>query len=458
MLHQEVFDRVVRECPEAVMMRGVLENALPPEMVDEVFNDTKSRQYTRKLVFSTLVQLLSLVVCRVRPSVNAAYQTMKDRLTVSVKSVYNKLNCAEPQVSEALVAASAERMAGVVDKMGSTLTPLIPGYPTRILDGNHFAATEHRIKELRFIGGGPLPGQALAVYDADYGLVSRTYLCEDGHSQERDILVELLGDIVAGELWIADRNFATTAFMWQVKTANAFFIVRRHATNGRVRLVGAERFVSQGESGRIYEQAVVIEDGLGNEFNARLIRIKLAHPTRDGDQVLELLTNLPEDVTAEQVASAYRQRWRIETAFAELDRVFEGEIESLGHPRAALLAFSLGLISYNALSTVKAALRKVHGEKKVQEEVSGYYLGMLMAAYWNGLDLVTDSEDWTDKFAHQSPQQMARTLINIARHVDLRRVKKHRRGPKKPAPKRSSPRKTPHVSTARILAMRKSIK
>ena len=43
----------------------------------------------------------------------------------------------------------------------------MPGYPIRILDGNHLAGTEHRIKELRALRAGALPGQALVVLDPD---------------------------------------------------------------------------------------------------------------------------------------------------------------------------------------------------------------------------------------------------------------------------------------------------
>lgn len=209
MLHKVVYERLVAKCPQAVMVRAALENALPPALVDEVFERVASRQYTRKLLFSTLVRLLSLVVCKVRPSVHAATQAMEGDLSVNAKSIYNKLNGTETQVTEALVSESGRRMAQLIDRMQAPLAPLVSGYQTWILDGNHLAATEHRLKELRSIGGGPLPGLALVVYDANRGLIHKTYLCEDGHAQERRPLVELLGELEPGGVWIADRNFAS---------------------------------------------------------------------------------------------------------------------------------------------------------------------------------------------------------------------------------------------------------
>ncbi|QDU30688.1 hypothetical protein ETAA8_58350 [Anatilimnocola aggregata] len=48
----------------------------------------------------TLVRLLSLVVCRVRPSVHAAYQAMEGTLQVIAKSVYKKLDGTEATVAK----------------------------------------------------------------------------------------------------------------------------------------------------------------------------------------------------------------------------------------------------------------------------------------------------------------------------------------------------------------------
>ena len=55
------------------------------------------------------------------------------------------------------------------------------------------------------------------------------------------------------------------------------------------------------------------------------------------------------------VADLYRRRWTIETAFAEMEKVLNGEINALGYPKAALFSFCMALVAYNVLSTVKGA-------------------------------------------------------------------------------------------------------
>jgi len=56
------------------MVEGVLHNALPASVLDDLFNRTAKHQYTRELLFSSMVDLMGQVVTGVRKSVCAAYQ------------------------------------------------------------------------------------------------------------------------------------------------------------------------------------------------------------------------------------------------------------------------------------------------------------------------------------------------------------------------------------------------
>jgi IS4 transposase len=87
-----------------------------------------------------------------------------------------------------------------------------------------------------------------------------------------------------------------------------------------------------------------------------------------------MLTNLPRRVSGKRVADLYRKRWTLETAFQHLEAYFHSEINTFGYPKAALFGFCLALVAYNLLAVVLAALRGVHGEEKVDEEVSLSYI------------------------------------------------------------------------------------
>src|SRR5947209_15759009 len=167
MLLDKVFEPFVKEKPICVMARGVLQRILDPQQIDQLFTRTALRQYTHELLFSSLVDLMSRVVLGQEPSVHAAYRALEDQLPVSDQSVYNKLRHVELPVSAALVRDSARRVAPVINALQASFPPLLPGYRVKFLDGNHLAATEHRLAELRLTWAAPLPGIVLAVLDQE---------------------------------------------------------------------------------------------------------------------------------------------------------------------------------------------------------------------------------------------------------------------------------------------------
>src|SRR6185503_12594950 len=145
MLLSLILERFAKKAPISVMVRGALEYALAPDALNELFRDTAEQQYEKTLLFSSVVDVMGLVVARVQPSLNAAYQAVSDTLPISITSVYNKINGTEPSVSAALVAHSATRLRPVLDAMASGLEPWLPGYRVRVLDGNHLTSTERRL-------------------------------------------------------------------------------------------------------------------------------------------------------------------------------------------------------------------------------------------------------------------------------------------------------------------------
>src|SRR2546428_8622933 len=114
MLLDTVFAPFVKERPICVMARGVLERLLDADRIDALFERTAAQQYTRELLFSSLVQLMSEVVLGVHPTVHAAYQANKEAIGGSTTALYNKLDRVETGGSAALVRDSAARAEPVV--------------------------------------------------------------------------------------------------------------------------------------------------------------------------------------------------------------------------------------------------------------------------------------------------------------------------------------------------------
>lgn len=455
MLLGKIFERFANASPLTVMLRGTLEYALQPALLDELFLNTAKQQYTHKLLFSTLVDVTSLVVCRIHRSHHAAYQADPDYIGVSFKALYEKLNHTEPGIASALVHHVGERLVPVLQELNAGLPPRLPGYRLRILDGNHLAATQHRLTELRELHSGPLPGHALVVYDPQWMMITDVLPCEDGHAQERALLGEVLSLVQAQDAWVADRNFCTTGFLFGIAARHSFFVIRQHAQNLHWSLVGKRRSRGRCDTGAVFEQAVELRDEEGNILTARRVTVELDKPTRDGDTELHIMTNLPKkDADAVEIANLYRGRWTIEIAFGELATTLSNEIDTLAYPKAALFCFCVGLAAYNVLSVVKGALRAAHGEAKVLQEVSAYYVADEIARTYEGMMIAIPEESWF-VFADMTLQEFGRVLKELARGVRLERLKKHPRGPKKPVVKKPWNDKEPHVSTARLLEKRK---
>ena len=87
----EVFQRFAEQSPITVMARAALEHALAPRALDELFERVSERQYTRTLLFSSVVDLMATVVTKIRPAVNAAYRARAETLGVWLRAVSDKL-------------------------------------------------------------------------------------------------------------------------------------------------------------------------------------------------------------------------------------------------------------------------------------------------------------------------------------------------------------------------------
>lgn len=451
MLPKSVLDRFVEQCPAVVMVRASLENLLRPDRLDQIFTQTARRQYLKVLLFSQLVAVMSAVATRTHRSVHAAYLALRERLGVSPAALYDKLNRLEPEVSSALIRETAEDAAQVIDALPGARLEGLPGLEVFYLDGNHLAGTEHRLAVTRGTRQGVLPGQSLALLDAQRGLIVELVPCEDGHTQERALLPELLERLRAGTVVVGDRNFCTTKFLFGMHQRGVGFIIRQHRSTLTWEPVGRRRFLGRTDTGRVYEQEVELSAG-DLTLRVRRITVKLDQPTENGDLEIHLLTNLtPKQASAPQIARVYRSRWSIEGAFQQLTDVLRCEVETLGYPKAALFAFATAVLAFNTYAVVKAALRSAHGTETIEAKLSDYHLMDHVAQAHVGLEIAVAPAAWKP-YQQLSPAALARRLVRLAQYVNLTRYPKKKRGPKKPRPPRKSGSRNHHVATARLLA------
>jgi IS4 transposase len=451
----EVFQRFVQRSPLSVMVRGTLERVLGAEQLNQFYARTANNQYTRELLFSTVYELMSDVVFRHQPSVRAAYQARAHDIPTSLASVYNKLNGLETHTSAELVRYSAMQFAPLSARVGGEREPWLAGHRVKIIDGNCIEASQCRLGALRAVHAAALPGKSLVVYEPAWGLVTDVVPCEDGHAQERSLFKALVQTAQADDLWIADRNFCTRELLAALHGRGAFFVIREHQglPFELVSPLGAEHRLA---TGRVAEQRIRFVDTHGHVYRGRRLRLKLNEATRDGETLLYILTNVPRQTASTAcVSELYRKRWSLETAFKHIEAYFHSEINTLGYPKAALFGFCLALVAYNVLAVVMAALRGVHGQEKIDQEVSLYYVANEIATTSPGMLIAIPEAEWS-VFSTMSSSELAKTLIELAQHV---RLDAFRKSPARARKSRSAPARSPkkgHVSTAKLLKSHKA--
>lgn len=287
-----IFERFIEQSPVSVMVRGLMEQVFAPDRMNTLFEATAQVQYTRELLFSDVVNLMSLVVCAIHPSVHAAYRAKAQDMTVSLSAVYNKLNGIEPELSRALVGQTATSMADIVKELGAEAKAWVEGYRVKIVDGLWLAATEHRLRPLRTEAAAPLPGKSLVVLQPQLHLATDVFPCEDGHAQERALLGEVLQSVEPDDLWIGDRNLCTLGFLFGLQHRQASFVIRQHGNLPYQALEALEE-IGRSERGVVLEQPITLQYE-EHSMTLRRIVVQLEQSTRDGDSELAILTPLPK--------------------------------------------------------------------------------------------------------------------------------------------------------------------
>jgi hypothetical protein len=127
------------------MVRGTLERVLGAEQLDAWFARTAPKPYTRPLLFSTVYDVLSQVVCRSKPSVRAAYRDREDEGGASRIAVYNQLNGLDTQTAAELVRDRAAVLTPWLEQLDGARVSWLPGSRVQMIAGHGIEARARRL-------------------------------------------------------------------------------------------------------------------------------------------------------------------------------------------------------------------------------------------------------------------------------------------------------------------------
>jgi hypothetical protein len=146
----------------------------------------------------------------------------------------------------------------------------------------------------------------------------------------------------------------------------------------------------------------------------------------------------------------------VETLFQTVTENFNGEIQALAYPKAALFSLAMAFATDNILATIRAALGSVHGVGKIEAGLSDYYLVDEVQGIYRGMMISIPEPHW-QVFETFSIGQMGAALQYLAHHVHLNRFLKATRAEKKKRPPLIVDPNHRHVSTARLLSTHQSL-
>ena len=298
-MSSKIVDRFVEKAPLAVMTRVLAQDFIGSKL-NRIFDDNRELQYDYVATFQAVAATVADVALNFSDNFNQAYKEHKEELEVSRQSFYAKTRGVEPAVSEAIVLHSAERAIEMQEALEFGAWELLPGYRCLSVDGNVLAKSDKRLKVLREVKGAPLPGKVVARFDLQRQVFDRAYVLLDGHSQESTCCDRIVDDLVPKDVLIADQHYCIVPFLTKVAEANGFFAIRQH---GRLKgvLLGKRKRIGRISTGVVYQQEMKLS-AADDAMTVRRITVELDEPTRDGDQVIHLLTNLPNEIAATVVA------------------------------------------------------------------------------------------------------------------------------------------------------------
>ena len=279
-------------------LMSAVEHTLCPRFLDEFFANAAELQYTRDLLFSSVVELMSLVVYRIQPSVNSAYQKNAVPISVSLTVVFTETSTPRAgslgrdgphlrqngwrRSSPRCAAASPHCCRAIASRFLTEIIWLAPSTASRSCArwGPRFAGSgvgrarpaadaRHRRGPLR---GRPCTRAVAA--GADRG---------DRPCQGRlDRRPQLLHD----------------RFLVRDRTPRGFLRCSSARRDADVHSSGKEKDLGRVETGKVFEQTVRFTNDTGEIFFLRRITVVFDKPTRDGDSEIHILTNLPKKVAS----------------------------------------------------------------------------------------------------------------------------------------------------------------
>jgi len=344
----------------------VWREALPPEVLESLYEEHRGACYERQFGFGDLVRLVHDAMSQhggralpalTRPAAGPA--STASELPGSIQAFYGKIGRMPPAVSRALVGEGAKRLA---EFLPASARPGLPDcfrdHRLLVFDGKTLKHAAKRLLETRSKAGRAIGGKLLAVRDPGSGLIVGFAADPDGHRNEQRLVPPMLDDLrpqlPGRRIWIADAEFGNLANFAKAAAEGDDAILRAHPHTVFAADPASPAVSGTDATGRAFTDAVGAISSTRHGARAAR-RIAVARPGADDFVVLTSLLDR-DAYPAEAVLDVYRERWSIEEAFQNVVELFHLRRLIGSRPPAMIFQSAICLTLFNVLAVVRAIL------------------------------------------------------------------------------------------------------
>lgn len=338
----------------------VLHEHLTPAMVDSAYEELRDQERERAWTLRHLVQFWTAVILRAPASLSQALRETAGGLG----SGYPLVDSTAQAFFQRCRDLHWEFFAEVFRRFVASLCAQEParfacahaGLATRfgrilILDGSNLDPVARRLKAVRRTAGVPIPGMVLACYDLLRGTLAELLFSPTLRKGELTMARDVLGKLEPGVLVVADRLYGTPKVLAEVTKKGIWAVFRRQPS---------ARFHDEQLLQRTALEGGVLEDwrlalGVQARVPVRLIRLRL------GKVEHEFLTNVldPAQLTAQEVADLYRDRWQVERMFQDLKEVLNLKHFYCGNSNAVAMQVYACAIVHTAMRVAQGRIAQL---------------------------------------------------------------------------------------------------
>jgi Transposase DDE domain len=317
---------VSKRLPLAEAVLRLTQFALSDDLLNEIYESSRGRSYTRTISFPLFVKLIGDALIEHRGSGNQAFTRAIEQkeLEATFQAIYGKLKRTPEAVSQQFLLQSTARLGDVFPSIKSKVPSCLRNYDVINIDGKKLKQLPKRLLPARKLKGNIFGGKLVVASDQQTGMAIAMNSSLDGEEGDQPLVPGLLDQIrkvrTRKRLYVEDRGFCDLV-QPSLVNEDEDFLIRYRTSVSFYRDLCKEIKPSKDHRGR----KILEEWGwLGNPDDPRAVYVRMITVYEDGEEKLSVVTSLLSSMKfpAADLLEVYANRWDIEELFQRVTEVY----------------------------------------------------------------------------------------------------------------------------------------